>query len=103
MVPKRGKSRGRRRRRRRVEKVPDRRRFDPEGEESPEEVTLKIEEVETLRLVDLEGLNQEEAAEKMDVSRKTLWNDLKSARRKVAEALSKGRRIKIEGGTFDIR
>ncbi len=67
------------------------------------EVRLRVEEVETLRLVDLLNLTQEEAAAEMGVSRKTFWNDLKSARKKVAEALTQGKRIKIEGGSYTLK
>ena len=80
-------------------------RFGPHGV-SPRDmksVTLTLEELEALRLVDLEGLQQEEAANEMGVSRKTLWNDLKSARKKVAEALVKGWAIRIEGGSYVLR
>jgi predicted DNA-binding protein (UPF0251 family) len=48
-------------------------------------------------------MQQEEAAYTMGVSRKTLWNDLKSARRKVAEALVNGWAIRIEGGSYIVR
>jgi len=64
---------------------------------------LTLEELEAIRLVDYEGLKQEEAAAQMGVSRKTLWNDLKSGRKKVAEALIRGWAIRIEGGNYIIR
>jgi len=66
-------------------------------------VTLSFEELETLRLVDLEGLDQQDAAELMGVSRKAFWLDLKSARRKVAEALVNGWAVRIEGGSYIVR
>ncbi len=66
-------------------------------------IILTPEELEAIRLVDLEGLQQGEAALRMGVSRKALWNDLKLARRKVAEALVSGRAIRIEGGTYLLR
>jgi predicted DNA-binding protein (UPF0251 family) len=64
--------------------------------------TLKVEELEAIRLVDLEGLNQEKAAEKMGVSRKTFWRDLKSARKSIAEALVHGKAIEIQGGNYRV-
>lgn len=68
------------------------------------EVTiLRVEEFEAFRLVDSVGLDQEEASKQMGVSRKTLWNDLKSARKKIADALANGKAIQIEGGNFQIR
>ena len=60
-----------------------------------ETVTLSFEEAEALRLVELEGLEQEEAAEKMGVSRKTVWRDLHSAHEKIADALINGKAIEI--------
>ena len=64
--------------------------------------TLKVEELEAMRLVDLEGLHQEEAAGRMGVSRKTLWRDLESARGKVASALVHGDAIEILGGDYEV-
>ena len=71
--------------------------------EGPGAVVVTYAEVEALRLVDLEGLTQEEAADRMGVSRRTFWNDLKSARVKVATALVKGMPIRIEGGEYEVR
>ncbi|MDN7023354.1 DUF134 domain-containing protein [Methanoculleus sp. FWC-SCC1] len=62
-----------------------------------EVVLLLPEEVEVLRLVDLEGLEQEAAATMLGVSRKTAWRDLHEARRKVADALVNGKTIGIAG------
>ena len=63
---------------------------------------LTIVEVEALRLVDLEGLTQEQAAMEMGVSRRTFWNDLASARRKIALAIVNGCAIRIEGGSYSV-
>ena len=63
-----------------------------------EVVTLSLDELEALRLADLEGLYQEEAAMKMKVSRPTFARIIESARRKAAEALVKGKALKLEGG-----
>ena len=65
-----------------------------------ETVQLKVEELESIRLVDLEGLNHEEAAKRMNISRKTLWRDLKSGRKRIAGALTEGKAIHIKGGNF---
>ncbi|MGQ9622047.1 MAG: DUF134 domain-containing protein [Candidatus Caldatribacteriaceae bacterium] len=73
--------------------------FYPGTLENPEEVVLTLDELEALRLVDLEGLHQEEAAQKMGVSRPTLGRILESAHRKVTEALVLGKILRIEGGT----
>ncbi|HQJ19122.1 MAG TPA: DUF134 domain-containing protein [Methanolinea sp.] len=72
--------------------------FAPEcapDEEGPA-ITLLPEEVELLRLVDLEGLEQEEAAAVLGVSRRTVWRDLHTARRKVAEALTTGKCLRMD-------
>jgi predicted DNA-binding protein (UPF0251 family) len=61
-------------------------------------VEMTVDELEALRLADLEGLYQEDAAARMGVSRPTLGRILESARRKVAEALVLGRALRIEGG-----
>lgn len=67
-----------------------------------EELTLTVEELEALRLKDLEELDQEEAAERMNVSRPTFARILTHARTKVTSALVAGKAIKIEGGNFEL-
>jgi len=62
------------------------------------EVVLGLDEMEALRLADLEGLTHEAAGERMGVSRQTVGRILETARRKVAEALVLGKAIRIEGG-----
>ena len=61
---------------------------------------LKLEELEAVRLKDLEGLEQEECASKMEVSRPTFQRILISAREKIADSLINGKSIKVEGGNF---
>ena len=61
-----------------------------------QEISLLMDEVEALRLADLEGLYHEEAAGKMEVSRATFGRILDGARCKMAEALLKGKALKIE-------
>jgi len=60
-----------------------------------EEIDLNVDELEALRLCDLKDLEQKEAAEKMKISQSTLQRILTSARKKVAEALTQGKAIKI--------
>jgi len=64
------------------------------------EIVLTLDEFEAIRLADLEGLYQEQAAERMIVSRPTFGRILAAAHRKVAEALAHGKTLKIEGGTI---
>ena len=63
-----------------------------------DEVVLGVDEFEAIRLADLEGLYQELAAEKMSVSRQTFGRIIAAAHHKVAEALVRGKALKIEGG-----
>lgn len=67
---------------------------------SIDEVQLNLEEVEAMRLKDIEKLNQEECAERMNVSRQTFQNIIDKAREKVAIALMEGKAIKIHGGYY---
>lgn len=65
-----------------------------------EEEYLGMEEIEALRLTDMEGLSMEEAASVMKVSRHTFGRVLRSARKIVARALVHGRALRIEGGHY---
>ncbi len=67
-----------------------------------EEIILCVEELESIRLTDFEGLEQDAAAERMSVSRGTFQRILYSARHKVAEALVIGKSISIEGGNYEV-
>ena len=66
------------------------------------EVRLSVEEVEAVRLKDLEGLEQAAAARHMNISRATLQHVLRSARRKIALGLTCGYAIRIEGGVYTL-
>jgi len=61
---------------------------------------LTIDEFEAVRLKDLEGLDQGVCAEKMDISQPTFHRLVISARKKIADALTYGKSIKIEGGHY---
>ncbi|MBU2616092.1 MAG: DUF134 domain-containing protein [Nanoarchaeota archaeon] len=67
-----------------------------------EEVILHVEEYEAVRLKDLEGLEQEECAKKMNISQPTFHRLILSARKKIADAIIHGKAIKIEGGNYKI-
>ena len=60
-----------------------------------EEIVLGMDELEAMRLTDLEGCYQQDAAEKMGVSRQTIGNILNSAHAKVADALLNGKALRI--------
>ncbi|HPD48452.1 MAG TPA: DUF134 domain-containing protein [Anaerohalosphaeraceae bacterium] len=64
-------------------------------------LSLGLDEFEVIRLVDYEGLDQEKAAELMGVSRPTVTRIYARARRKIAEALTQGKAISIEGGPVE--
>src|SRR4030043_1289761 len=89
---------------RRVGSVPGSNYFKPGGIPLSmlEDVILTVDEFEAIRLADLENLYQEQAAEKMNVSRQTFGRIIDSAHKKVAEALVKGKALKIEGGEFEM-
>jgi predicted DNA-binding protein (UPF0251 family) len=65
---------------------------------SLEETALSVDELEALRLADLEGLYQDQAAGQMGVSRATFARIVEVSRRKVAEALVHGKALRIAGG-----
>jgi len=69
--------------------------FIPHPQINPMPIYLEPAELEALRLVDLEGLSQEDAGLRMGVSRGTVWRLLQSARKKVAQALTEGRPLFI--------
>ena len=97
-----GQHRGRCRGRRWIEQFPETTYFKPYGPQISNDKTiiLSVDELEALRLVDLEDLTQEEAAAKMGISRKTLWNDLHRSRKKVINALVNGYSLSIQGGDY---
>lgn len=65
-------------------------------------ITMTVEEYETIRLIDLEGLTQEECAERMQVARATVQSIYKEARNKIAESIVNGNILKIEGGDYKL-
>jgi len=67
-----------------------------------EQVDLTVDELEAIRLTDLEGLYQADAAEKMNISRQTLGRIIESAHKKIADALVNGKALLIEGGPVEI-
>lgn len=86
------------RRCRRVGRGPRCESFGPKGAVSKDEINLTIEELEAIRLKDVEQLDQIKAAEKMDVSQPTFHRILNDARKKIADALVNVKQIKICGG-----
>jgi uncharacterized protein len=89
---------------RRIGAAPGSTYFKPRGIPLSEldEVVLGVDEFEAIRLADFEGLYQELAAEKMSVSRQTFGRIVAAAHQKVAEALVRGKALKIEGGSVEL-
>lgn len=67
-----------------------------------ESIIMTVEEYETIRLMDLEGLNQEKSAEIMGVARSTIQRIYEDARKKLADSLVNGKTLKIEGGNYKL-
>lgn len=89
---------------RRVEKLPPVTHYKPAGIplRSLEEITLTIEEMEAIRLADIELLDQAAAAERMEISRPTFHRILNKAHQKIAAALWQGQALRVDGGNFKI-
>ncbi len=85
---------------RKIRCSPDTNYFKPRGIplDMLEEVNLTLDELEAVRLADLEGMYQEDAAKKMDISRQTFGNIVNSAHKKIADALLNAKALKIKGG-----
>jgi len=64
------------------------------------ETILTVDEFESVRLKDYEGLDQTEAAKKMNISQPTFHRLYDSARKKIADALVNGKALRIEGGQY---
>jgi predicted DNA-binding protein (UPF0251 family) len=94
----------RRRKRCWVESLPEATYYKPAGVplRELEEITLSVEELEAIRLKDLDGLDQEQCAERMGIARTTFQRHLYAAHAKIADALVKGKALRIEGGEFEM-
>ncbi|MCY6372238.1 DUF134 domain-containing protein [Clostridium ganghwense] len=89
---------------RRVMYLPRFRNFGPLELDSNDKdiIYMNIEEVESIRLMDLEGLDQIQCAEVMGIARSTFQRIYSSAKQKVADSLINGKRLKIEGGNYTL-
>ena len=86
-----------------VEDSPAVTEFAPRNRPAAGEVTMSIEELETIRLSDFEQLDQETAANRMQVSRHTYGRILARARAVAAEALVTGKALIVTGGHYRLR
>ncbi len=77
--------------------------FSPRGRPGrPDEVGVKMDEFEALRLADYQGLSQKEAAQSMRISQQTFSRILRKARGLVAKGIVTGSVIRIQGGQYVI-
>ena len=88
---------------RKIGRVPQANYYKPRGIPLSvlECINLTYDEIEAVRLGDLEGLYQEKAAEKMNISRQTFGRIIESAHKKIADALVNGKALSIEGGMIE--
>lgn len=81
--------------------LPDNPCFHPQLK-NKDEVVISIEEIESVRLYDYLEMEQDSAAESMNVSRGTFQRIINSARKKTADALIHGKTIRIDGGNYKL-
>lgn len=88
---------------RKVSHLPQSNYYKPRGIplSTLQQVHLTVDELEAIRLADLEGMYQEQAAKKMNISRQTFGRIIESAHKKIADALSNGKALLIEGGPVE--
>ena len=89
---------GRKEKPRCVGTIPEYVGFQPEGISNGEVIQLTVDEFETVRLIDLDHLSQDEAARRLEVARSTVAAIYERARTKLADALVNGKRLLIAGG-----
>ncbi len=89
---------------RRVAQLPQANYYKPRGVPLSllECVELTVDELEAVRLADLEGMYQEEAALRMNVSRQTFGRIVEAAHQKIADALVNSKAISIQGGVVEV-
>ncbi len=87
---------------RRVCHYPEILEFSPNGGSAGEPIVMTIDEFEAIRLIDREGLSQEECGVQLGVGRTTAQKIYESARQKLADTLVLGCTLKIEGGDFSL-
>lgn len=90
---------------RHVEQLPPVAQFKPVGVPifAVDEIVISVEEMEAIRLADMEGLDQGPAAEQMGVSRPTFHRVLAKAHVKIAQFLWQGKSLRIEGGNYRMK
>ncbi|SHJ11547.1 DUF134 domain-containing protein [Parasporobacterium paucivorans] len=84
--------------------LPEFDRFGPLGTDVDYDNMIKmtVDEYETIRLIDLDGMTQEDCSKQMKVARTTIQGIYNEARKKLAQALVHGKELQIEGGEYRI-
>ena len=94
---------GRRKKIRYIQKMPKIATFSPRGKPGrPDEIELKIDEYEAIKLADLQGYDQSEGAVAMGISRPSFGRILRNARAVLADALVNGKIIRIRTGNVQV-
>lgn len=89
---------------RKVCNLPENNRFGPLETQTNRDhfIIMEIDEYETIRLIDLEGLTQEECSQQMNIARTTVQRIYSEARKKIAKSLVNGKVLRIEGGDYKL-
>lgn len=87
---------------RKICQYPDYWNFIPEGHDGDSVVELTLDELETIRWIDYEGLSQLECASRLNVARTTVTAIYDRARKKIADSIINGKQLKICGGNYEI-
>lgn len=89
---------------RRVRYIPDVTLYGPLGLDTRDMdiVVMTMEELESIRLMDIEGHDQAECADLMEVARSTFQRIYSEAKRKMADSIINGKILKIEGGNYTL-
>jgi len=83
--------------------LPEINRFGPlDGTLNNESIIMTVDEYETVRLIDLEGMKQEECSEQMNIARTTVQGIYDIARKKIADSIVNGKNLIIEGGEYTL-
>lgn len=85
-----------------VSGLPRNNRFSPMGVNNPNEILMALDEYETIKLIDYEGLTQEECAKLMQVARTTVQQIYSNARKKIATMILEEKSLLIHGGCYKI-
>ncbi|MCB9748221.1 MAG: DUF134 domain-containing protein [Candidatus Omnitrophica bacterium] len=94
---------GRRKKVRYIQKMPKIAHFSPRGKAGrPDEIELKIDEFEAIKLADFQGYDQSEGAKLMGISRPSFGRILRAGRQRVADALVNGKMIRIRIGDVQV-